>query len=257
MKRMMRLGLAAVVLGLVAWVAAPARADLLVLSYSGSFGPTSTLGGVPFGTTTPFTFQATFDTTTDLIGNNGIGVFDAVVTFDISGFGSFTSDPTGDVNVYLTDQSGPGFYSVGLTDSGLSSGIFAGFNTATPPFDADAPSPSALSDFFEIGPALPFIVSLSGGAGTSSSTTSTVSTRRRGLRQRPPSPSPLPSPRPSSQGYWAWVLHGDVGRQPERQRTTASTLRRSRDQDFAERTTRSRQQGQSGRVRGSSRRSKF
>jgi len=145
--------------------AAPATADILTLHWCGTFGPTSTLGGVSFGAPTPFTFQATFDSTTDTAGA-GLGVFDTVVTFSILGFGTFTSDPAGDVGVRLVDPSFPGgTYGAGLANTSTFAGFAGSFNTATPPFDADAPVPSVLTDFTGPEGNLPLTIPLMGGAG--------------------------------------------------------------------------------------------
>ena len=56
--------LLAVIAFFSAFVATQAGAASLSLGYSGVFSADSTLGGVAFGADTPFTFQATFDSTT-------------------------------------------------------------------------------------------------------------------------------------------------------------------------------------------------
>jgi PEP-CTERM motif len=154
--------LAVALLGLTS---AAARAELLVLSYSGSFDSATTLGGVALGAPTPFTFQATFDSTTDIRPPDGQGIFDTVVTFDITGFGTFTSDPAGDVSVFLTDPTSTGSYGVGLTTAANTSGFLALGFAAAPPFDADVPVPSSLTGFTGASSSLPFTVPLTGGAG--------------------------------------------------------------------------------------------
>src|SRR5215813_6734644 len=156
------LGVTLVALAL-ALCASTAEADLLVLSYSGSFGPTSTLGGTAFGVPTAFTFEATFDSTTDTNSSDGIGIFDGVVTFHITGFGTFTTTYT---PVLLEDPNFPflGTFGAGLGE--FSGGGFLGaFRTATPPFDADAPGPSVLSSFLTPVSSLPFTIARSGSAG--------------------------------------------------------------------------------------------
>jgi hypothetical protein len=148
--------------------ASQAHASPLILNYSGVFGPTSTLGGNAFGADTPFTFQATFDSTPDQTFVGGaVAVFDALVTFDIAGFGIFTSDPTADVNVLLQDDRisdfGAGLVTTVADPPGSLVGVFA---TATPPFLAGTPTPTVLTGFLGSGsPAFPFTIALSGGAG--------------------------------------------------------------------------------------------
>ncbi len=144
---------------------AGASAALLKLEYSGTFSSSSTLGGVAFGADTPFTYSAVFDSLTDTVGANGQGVFDAVVTFDIPGIGTFVSDLTGDVNVALFDPSSGGDLGAFLSNSSTSLGFGGLFSTATPVFDADTPIPSVLTGFLGPDDGLPFTIPLSGGAG--------------------------------------------------------------------------------------------
>src|SRR5262245_20045221 len=98
--------------------ATSAKAEL-ILSHSGTFSADSTLNGVSFGTPTLFTYQARFDPATDTAPDNGVGLFHTVVTFNIPGFGTVTSDPASDVTVFLADPDGLGLplYAVGLTDA--------------------------------------------------------------------------------------------------------------------------------------------
>jgi hypothetical protein len=148
---------------------APARAEILTLHHSGTFAPGSALGGVPFAANTPFTFHAVFDSTADSDPFNGYAIFDTVVTFEIPGYGTFTSDPAGNVNINLRDASLPsGFYAAGLVAVGamgeITEGFYAAFSTATPPSDADAPMPTVMSVFagWDGGP---LTIPLTGGAG--------------------------------------------------------------------------------------------
>jgi hypothetical protein len=191
-------GAAVVLLVIMALVlpAAPATADSLTLHYSGIFGPTSSLGGVPFGAPTPFTFQATFDSTTDTEPSDGFGAFDAAVTFSISGFGTFTSD---DVDVLLIDTAG-GPSAAGLGDvPAHTSGFLGSFSTATPVFDADAPVPSVLSGFGGIINVFPFTVPLTGGAGdlVFNDFSPRLPKRRRSRRRRCPCRDRPETPRPA------------------------------------------------------------
>jgi PEP-CTERM putative exosortase interaction domain len=152
----LRLSAGALAISFVLALVSSANAAILTLSHSGTFSATSQFNGVPFGMPTPFTYQAVFDSTTDthvvdgVFLANGLGIFDTVVTFNITGYGTFTSDPAGDVNVLLGDPSGslssPSFYAAGLADSTVTFGFFTRFNVAAPPFDADVPTPSVLSN---------------------------------------------------------------------------------------------------------------
>ena len=54
------------VTGMLGLATARAEAGYMAEEFSASFGPTSTLGGVAFGTDTAFTFHATFDPTAPL-----------------------------------------------------------------------------------------------------------------------------------------------------------------------------------------------
>ena len=95
-----------------------------------------------------------------------ISAFNTLVTFNISGFGPFTST---DVYVLLQDPSGltQGTYRVGLTNDPIVAEftILGAFLTTTPALDVDTPVPTVLSDFQIAWKFLPFTIPLSGGAG--------------------------------------------------------------------------------------------
>jgi hypothetical protein len=151
----------------VALSATPAIATPLVFTYSGVFSPTTTLNGVEFGVNTPFSFEASFDSGGDIYAAaEGAGIFDAVVSFQIGG-ATYTSDPAGDVNVFLQDpsHSDTGNYVVGLSNSLGSIGFLGVFATATPVIDADVPVQSTFSGFLGHTSALPFTIPLLDGAG--------------------------------------------------------------------------------------------
>ncbi len=165
---MARLGkLAALVCLIHLFTAGTASALPLLLNYSGTFSAGSTLDGVAFGSDTPFTFSAAFDSATDPehVTGNGLGIFHAVVTFDIDGFGVFTSDPAAGVFVLLGDLDIDSNFLVGLVGPAVATGFLAEFSTATPAFDADVPTPSVISGFVGSSFGFPFAVPLSGGAG--------------------------------------------------------------------------------------------
>ena len=91
------------------------------------------------------------------------GLFDAVVEFDIDGIGTFQSDPTGDVNL-LTYVDGV-FNGIGLSDSDITNGFIAYYESAVPPFDPSFPWPSELSTYLSSSVSLPFTIALSNGNG--------------------------------------------------------------------------------------------
>jgi len=134
-----------------------------MLDFEGVFGPTSSLGGTAFGVDTPFKFSAEFDSTADLDATPGMSLFETTIAFEIDGLGTFNSDAASGINVGLIVDSG--IFIVGLVDTALATGFFAGFDTSSTVFDADSPSPTVFSDFLAIVPQLPFTVSLAGGAG--------------------------------------------------------------------------------------------
>ena len=149
-----------------ALAATQADATTLTLSDNGYFPKDSTLDGVPFNAFTPFTYEATFDPTTDTNPLDGVGVFDTVVTFHI-GSETYTSDPLADVNVVLLDPTfGPGLYGAGLINSITGYAVVMLYQTATPAIDADVPVPTTFSTVpFGTTPLGPVVIPLLGGAG--------------------------------------------------------------------------------------------
>src|SRR5262249_47496878 len=149
-------------------VPAQANAALLVFNHSGffatnGFGETATLGGSPLPDNTPFTYSATFDSTTDMEPAPGVGLFPATVVFDITGFGTFTSAPGAGVLLELGDPSHFSFYLAELIRAGEAGDAFS---TASPPFSADSPSPSVLSGGGGVGFSVGGLtIPLAGGAG--------------------------------------------------------------------------------------------
>jgi hypothetical protein len=145
--------------------AGQAAAAPFVLTWSGEFSGDSTVGGVEFGTPTAFSFQATFDSDGDLQPDDQIGIFNTVLTFQIAGVGTFTSGAASEVVVVLEDSVTNGLFAAGLVTPTADRGWIGVFDTATPLFDADTPTPSVLTDFLQAVDGLPFVIPLSGGAG--------------------------------------------------------------------------------------------
>jgi hypothetical protein len=162
-----RLYLFAALLGLFTMASAQADAAMLMLNFSGEFGPTTTLGGTALGADTAFTFAATFDTTTGISKGTGVEIFPTVATFNISGFGTFTSVAGADVYVGLADPTSNSakVYEAVLTNGAITHDFGAAYSTATPPITAANPAPTVFSGLFSSGGFLNLTIPLQGGAG--------------------------------------------------------------------------------------------
>ena len=154
-------------IGLMTLASVRAEAGTLTLNFSGEFGPTTTLGGTALGADTAFSFQATFDTTTGIAKGTGIEIFPTVVTFDITGIGTFTSVPGTDVYVGLADPTSntAKAYETVLTNQALTQDFGAAYNTATPSITAANPAPTTFSGLHASGGFLHLSIALQGGAG--------------------------------------------------------------------------------------------
>lgn len=153
-------------------LALSASAEMLYLNYAGSFGPTTTLGGVPLGAETPFSLQAGFESTANIFPDtNALGVgFFSVTSFSISLLNTnYTAAPAPTLNIGLGNPVAPNgiYYAAGIQDTG-DSGFLSLFTVATPPFSATAPTPSVLSDFTTTLDLIqaPLIIALDGGVGS-------------------------------------------------------------------------------------------
>jgi hypothetical protein len=147
----------------------PAEADDLSLNISGSFGPTTTLSGIPLGVATPFAFSAVFDRSQELFHTDHVGIF-AVTQFTvtIAGHGTFTGIPNENLNVAISDPAYPPVmsYSAGLVNRMASSFFLDKYSTVSTPFDPHMPTPTTFVDFLgrEAG-AFPYVIPLAGGTG--------------------------------------------------------------------------------------------
>jgi hypothetical protein len=169
MMRAIRRLLAVGVIGLAVGAGGPTEAGMLIETVTGSFGPTTTLGGVALGADTPFSFQAEFDTSTGSSYDNLAGVVYSPIinlTIEIAGVGSFTGILSPGVDVFLLDPSYTlnGSYGAGLFNPIADNGFYDEFSTATTPFSASAPVPSTLLDF-TTDKIIPFSISLVGVTG--------------------------------------------------------------------------------------------
>jgi uncharacterized repeat protein (TIGR02543 family) len=142
------------------------------LHCTGSFGPTTTLNGNPLGAETAFTIVATFEPTLNLASfppGSGVGVYAATASITIDGYGTYPSAAGADFAVWLmnpTENFVP-FYAAGFGGLSGENGVSQIFNSTTPAFFAEAPTPTTFSD--NLGPDqgnFPFAIPL--GDGTSS-----------------------------------------------------------------------------------------
>ena len=140
-----------------------AHAAMVTLNYSGSFDPTSTLGGTAFGADTPFTIHATFDSTQDVYPVVGVGIFNIQSLSVQLPSGSYTAQPGGNM-VQLMDLTG--FWANDVVIWSSSGSIQSLFSAATPNFSADVPVASALSGaFWNLTGSNPYDIVLDGAQG--------------------------------------------------------------------------------------------
>jgi hypothetical protein len=142
-----------------------AEAGLLVESFSGAFGPTTTLNGTALGSATTFSFHATFDPTAGNMLTGGVESFAASLSINITGHGTFTSAP-GAIDVILVDPNYlpfMGAYGVGLSTPTGNNYFGAAFLSASPPFTVGSAAPSTFSNFAQYVTSLPLTIGLTGG----------------------------------------------------------------------------------------------
>lgn len=164
-----RLLLCAVILVAAALGAGPAEATLLALEATGSFGPTSTLGGTAFGADTPYSFRAVFDSAEDRNPNpgDGAGYFRVTqFTITIERHGSFEGIANDDLNVALLDPT----YHLGIQAAGLLTSrgepfFLDAYSAVAPPFDPHGPTPTTFLSYLTTLYSSPYVVPLAGGAG--------------------------------------------------------------------------------------------
>jgi hypothetical protein len=158
------------------------EAGNLVESFSGYFGPTTTLDGTALGgSETAFTFTAAFDPSAGTELATGLAVFATTASIQIAGHGTYNAS----TNVILADPSylGAGIFGVGLSDS-TASAFFGGvFGAAAPAFTVESVVPTTFQSFLEYSNVavgeLPFTLNLNGGgtlvindSGTTAATSS-------------------------------------------------------------------------------------
>ena len=123
-------------------LAATAPAAIITLHETGTFGPTTELGGSPFGVVTPFDFHATFDSTTDFDPHPGWGLFPITSFSILIGGTPYTAPPAPNLNVQLVDPAIAGLYFAGMSDAASDTYFLNAFRSATPGFSVNAPTPS-------------------------------------------------------------------------------------------------------------------
>jgi hypothetical protein len=140
----------------------------LSLDISGSFAPTTTLGGNALGVATPFAFRAVFDPAHELFHTPGAGIF-AVTQFmiTIDGHGTFAGIPNANLNAVVVDPTYHiGTYAAGLVDLTATSFFLDKYSTVSTPFSPPTPTPTTFVGFIgqEAG-IFPYVIPLAGGAG--------------------------------------------------------------------------------------------
>jgi hypothetical protein len=160
-------GMMAVTLAVLAWGAAPARAEILQLTYDGFFNSFDTLNGVALGTTTPFMAQAVFDSSVSTTLEPGAAQF-RTLSFSLAlggvtyGVTASAADPLNAQGVVFFDLSGPdanspsyqgtphygvGFFSLGNGNTG----IIGDWTAATAPATVAQPGSAVFSNFYGVG----------------------------------------------------------------------------------------------------------
>ena len=143
-------------LALLAATASSHAAALLTLNYSGTFGSTTTLGGLPFELNTPFSFAATFDPAAPIPDSTpgAAGFFATSFTILINST-TYTATTPSALTVFLADPRylAPSYYAVGLNTGPapkpfVLSSFYTGAAPAYPAFNANTPTPTLFSDFF-------------------------------------------------------------------------------------------------------------
>jgi hypothetical protein len=116
----------------------------LVESFSGYFGPSTTLDGTALGgSETAFTFPAAFNPSSGTELATGLAVFATIASIQIAGHGTYTAS----TDVILADPSylGAGVFGVGLSDS-TATAFFGGvFAAAAPAFTVESVVPTTFS----------------------------------------------------------------------------------------------------------------
>lgn len=160
---------AIVLLGLSAIAASSsAPAADLALDISGTFGPTTTLGGSALGTATPFAFRAVFDADHELFHTPGAGIF-AVTEFTITidGHGTFMGVPNANLNAVVVDPTYHiGTYAAGLVDLTATSFFLNKYESVSTPFSPPSPTPTTFINFLgQKSGVFPYTIPLAGGTG--------------------------------------------------------------------------------------------
>ncbi len=162
-----RVWLRALVLVWAVAACAEVRADLLALLATGSFGPTSTLGGVPLGVDTPYSFRAVFDADHDRNPKAGEGAGYFLVTefsLTIAGHGDFTGIPNNDLNVALLDPT----YHLHINAAGLLTSLgdpffLDSYAAVDPAFDPHRPTPTTFENYLTTLSGGAYVIPLAGG----------------------------------------------------------------------------------------------
>ena len=131
-----------------------AQAGLFNFNNTGSFGSSTTLGGVALGADTPYSLTATFDDAS--VGFSGFDQFPVTaLSLNLTGHGTYTAIPDSNLTVYLSSSGG---YRAGLINSTAGSSSNVSFSSSTP-------SPTIFSNFQGLSDSFPYGISLVGVSG--------------------------------------------------------------------------------------------
>jgi len=139
-----------------------AQAGLFNFNNTGSFGSSTTLGGVALGSDTPYSLTATFDDAS--VRGSSFNQFTVTaLSLDLTGYGTYTAIPDSDLTVYLRSSGG---YGAGLVNSAVNRGYYGDFSSSSNgSFSSSTPSPTIFSNFQNTPSGLPYGISLVGVSG--------------------------------------------------------------------------------------------
>ena len=139
-----------------------AQAGLFNFNNTGSFGSSTTLGGVALGADTPYSLTATFDDAS--VGFSGFDQFPVTaLSLNLTGHGTYTAIPDSNLTVYLSSSGG---YRAGLINSTAGFGYVGSFSSSSNvSFSSSTPSPTIFSNFQGLSDSFPYGISLVGVSG--------------------------------------------------------------------------------------------
>ncbi len=149
---------------LAAFALTTAQAASFDLSYTGTFGSETTLGGVALTAATPFSITATFQ---DAVSGSAydFNLFEVkALSLTLTGYGTYTAIPDPNLNVIMLTQNGN--YYIGLGDQNVSLTFFKKFTgSSNSSFDYNSPTATTFSGFGSDNGNRPYNISLVGVTG--------------------------------------------------------------------------------------------